>query len=139
MADLLDGFAQYLQGLGLVDYEPAGPGGDCFMEAMPASPDECVVLTLYGGPQPDSRLGYDPPNLQVRVRGTSDPRVSRARANGLYSALQGLGPITLPDGSRLLSCNAIQTVSSMGLDEQRRFEHVFNCNLEVRAITAHRV
>lgn len=141
MADLLDGLGQFLAAADLVTYVPDGTGGDLFMEAMPATPDECVVLTLYGGPQPDSLLGYDSPNLQVRVRGpkTSDPRVSRHRANALYSVLHGLGPVTLADGTYLLSCNAIQTVTSMGLDDQRRFEHVTNYYLEVRAITANRV
>jgi hypothetical protein len=139
LADLLDGLAQYLQGLGLLDYDLIGGTGDAFLEAMPAAPDECVVLTLYGGPEPSSLHGYDEPNLQVRVRGGADPRVSRTRALALYDALQGLGPVTLPDGSRLISCFAHQTVSSMGLDELRRFEHVCNYALTVRAITAHRV
>jgi hypothetical protein len=139
VSDLLDGLAQHLQTASLLTYDPTGTSGDCFIDAMPATPDECVVLGLYGGPQPDSRLGYDPPNLQVRVRGTGDPRVSRSRANALYSELHGLGPVTLADGTELLSCNAIQTVTSMGLDDQRRFEHVFNCYLEIRSITAHRV
>lgn len=137
--DLTDGFARYLQAAGLLTYDPDGITGDTFIEVMPATPDECVVLTLYGGPQPDSKLGYDSPNLQVRVRGTSDPRISRQRAMALYSTLHGLGPIILPDGSNLLSCNAIQTVASMGVDDQRRFEHTFNCYLEVRSITEHRV
>jgi hypothetical protein len=138
LADLLDGLARHLVAVGLVDYDPDGVTGNTFMEAMPPTPDEAIVLTLYGGPQPDSRLPYDPPNLQVRVRGTSDPRISRTLANALYNELQGLGPIQLPDGTELLSCNSIQTVTSMGLDDQRRFEHVVNFNLEVEAPTAHR-
>ncbi|MEY9837446.1 minor capsid protein [Streptacidiphilus sp. EB103A] len=139
MADLLDGLAQHLMAAGLVEYEPTGVTGDCFIETMPAAPDSAVVLSLYGGQQPDSRLGYDYTNLQVRVRGDIDPRTSRTRATALYNELQGLGPLTLPDGTLLLSCNAIQTPTLMGQDDQRRFEHVTNYALEIRSITAHRV
>ena len=122
-----------------MDYEPAGTGGNTFMEAMPATPDSAVVLSLYGGPQPDSRLGYDYVNLQVRTRGDVDPRTSRTRAWAIYSELHGLGPVTLADGTLLLSCNALQAPTLMGQDEQRRFEHVTNYALETRAVTAHRV
>jgi len=135
---LLDGLAQYLDGLGLVDFRPDSTGGDCFIETLPASPDEAVALTLYGGTQPDSRLGYDMPSLQVRVRGTTDPRVSRARAEAIYAALHGLDAITLPDGTRMISCTAQQTVTSMGQDSQQRFEHVCNYALEVRNQTGRR-
>lgn len=139
MTDPLDGFAQHLRDAGLVEYDPVGVTGTCFIESMPAAPDTAVVLSLYGGPQPDSRLGYDTSNLQVRVRGTTDPRVSRTLATAIYSELQGLGPIVLPDGTDLQFCNAIQTVTLMGQDAQRRYEHVCNYALGYRSITAHRV
>lgn len=139
MADLLDGFAQHLRDAGLVEYDPAGITGDLFIESMPAAPDTAVVLSLYGGLPPGSRRGYDNPNLQVRVRGTTDSRVSRTLATAIYSELHGLGPITLPDGTRLISCNANQTVTLMGQDDQRRYEHVCNYALEYRSLTAHRV
>lgn len=140
MADLLDGLAQHLAAAGLVTYDPTGTTGDLFMEAMPSTPDECVVLTLYGASgEQDSKLGYDTPMLQVRARGTIDPRVSRARAEALYAELHGLGPVTLPDGSYLLSCIATATPGSIGRDEVDRFEHTCNYRLEVRAVTTHRV
>src|SRR4051812_47647300 len=104
---------------------------------MPAAPDVAVVLSLYGGAVLDSRLGYDTPNLQVRVRGTTDPRVSRALATAIYNELHGLGPVTLPDGTPLQYCNANQTVTLMGQDDQRRYEHVCNYALEYRNITTH--
>lgn len=141
MADLLDGMAQYLMGLDLLTYAPDGPGGDTALEAMPSSPDECVVLTLYGSTAPDSKLGYDPVNLQVRARGpaSSDPRPSRTRAWAIYDALHGLGSLTLPDGTYLLLCRALQVPASMGLDTARRMEHVTNYALETRSVTTHRV
>jgi hypothetical protein len=139
MADLLDGIARYLKGLGLVDYRPDGTDGDLFIENMPDRPDGCVVLTLYGGPEPDSKLGYDEPSLQVRTRGTRDPRVSRQRNEAVRDELHGLGPITLPDGTELISSIANQAVpASIGVDANGRHEHVCNYRLEVRSLTKHR-
>ncbi|MGW4602741.1 minor capsid protein [Streptomyces sp. NPDC004532] len=139
MADLLDGLARHLDAAELVTYDPTGPTGDLFFEAMPSTPDRCVVLTIYGGPEPDSKLPYSEPSVQVRVRGTQDPSVSRARAQAIFDELHGLGPITLPDGTRLLSCIAIQAApQSMGRDEVNRFEHVVNFRTEVHAVSTHR-
>ncbi|MFE9645318.1 minor capsid protein [Streptomyces sp. NPDC006365] len=140
MADLLDGLARHLQERGLVTYKAAGAGGDCFVESMPSSPDVVVVLTLYGGPEPDSKLGYDEPSLQVRVRGTKDPRVSRNRCKAIYDELEGLCDTTLPDGTVLISCFANQPgPASIGIDQLGRHEHVTNYRLEVRSVTKHRV
>lgn len=140
MADLLDGLARWLDAQGLVTYDATGATGCCFIEAVPQAPNECVVLSLYGGDVPDSRLGYDSPQLQVRTRGTADPRTSRAVNAQIRAALHGLGPVSLPDGTLLLSCNASQGAPApIGLDKSGRHEHVTNYDLEVRAVTEHRV
>jgi hypothetical protein len=140
VADLLDGLARHLHAAGLAVYEPSGTGGDLFIEVMPPAPDVCVVLTLYGGPDPDSKLGYDEPSLQARVRGGQDPRVSRVRAEAIRDELHGLGPVTLPDGTLLLSSVAVQAVpASIGIDATGRHEHVCNYRLETRSVTTHRV
>lgn len=138
MADLIDGIARHLAGLGLVAYDPTGITGDCFAEIQPAQPDSIVTLTLYGGAPIDSLLPYDTPSLQVRTRGDADPRTSRTRAQAIYEALNGLGPITLADGSYLLLAIASQTPSFMGQDSLGRCEHVVNYSLEVHAPSAHR-
>ncbi|WP_327169566.1 minor capsid protein [Streptomyces subrutilus] len=137
--DVLDGLARHLAARNLVDYDPTGVSGDCFIESLPSAPDQCVVLAVYDdGAEPDSRIGYDEVPVQVRVRGTTDPRVSRTRANALRSELHGLGPVTLPDGTGLLLAVA-RTVAGLGVDDNRRHEHVFNARLRVRSVTAHRV
>jgi hypothetical protein len=138
VADLIDGIARHLAGLGLVTYDPDGIIGDCFAEVQPAQPDSIVTLTLYGGAPIDSLLPYDTPSLQVRTRGDADPRTSRTRAQGIYEALNGLGPTTLADGSYLLLAVANQTPSFMGQDSLGRCEHVVNFSLEVHAPSAHR-
>lgn len=141
MGDLLDGIARHLQAQGLLTYLTELPGGDTFLESMPASPDEAVVLTIYDdGREPDSLLGYDEPRVQVRVRGTQDPRVSRQRCAAIRNELHGLGPLTLPDGTRLILSVALQNApASIGIDQLGRHEHVCNFRMEIRAISTHRV
>lgn len=140
MADLIDGLARHLDAAGLATYVPDGVGGDLMLEHMPQAPEECVVLTGYGGPEADSRLGYDEPSVQVRVRGGQDPRISRDRCAAIRSELHGLGPVTLPGGVRLISCIAVQaSPASMGVDALGRHEHVCNFRAEIRSVTTHRV
>ncbi|MER5482916.1 minor capsid protein [Streptomyces sp. NPDC002812] len=140
MADLLDGLAQYLAARGHGTYDPTGASGSIFIEAMPSTPETCVVLTIYDdGGEADTRLGYDDVPLQVRVRGTTDPRVSRTLAQDIRAELHGLGEVVLPDGSNLILARANQAAASMGTDGNRRHEHVVNLRLHVRSVTAHRV
>lgn len=138
--DLLDGLARYLAERGLVVYDPSGAGGDCFIELMPSTPDEAVTLTVYDdGREPDSLLPYDEPRVQVRVRGTTDPRVSRRRCASIRSHLHGLGPVILPDGTNLILSVAIQAApGSIGVDDNGRHEHVVNFRMEIRQTSQHR-
>ncbi len=140
MADLLDGLARHLAAQGLGVYDPTGATGTLFIEAMPSTPEVCVALTIYDdGAEADSQIGYDDVPVQVRVRGTTDPRVSRQLCQDIRSELHGLGEITLPDGTDLLLARANAAVASIGVDENRRHEHVCNLRMQVRSITAHRV
>lgn len=134
------GIARYLESLGLLNFDEAGTTGDTFIEVMPSSPDQAVMVVAMPGPASDSELGYDTPGVQVMVRGTQDPRVSWQRARGIYDALHGLGPIDLPDGTRLLSCHCLQSGPiPIGTDSNGRYEHTLNFEAEVRALTTHRV
>lgn len=135
MADLLDGLARYLDGLGLLDYDPTGNSGDTFIETMPPGPDKAVSLALYDGAPPQARDDADTPRLQIRVRGTPDPRVSRARCTALYRALHGLAGVELPDGTWLTLAAARGTPAPMGLDSNGRHEHVVNVDLDVSGPT----
>ncbi|MET7811783.1 minor capsid protein [Streptomyces sp. NPDC005395] len=140
MADLdpTDGIAQYLDGLGLVEYDPTGRTGDLFVERMPADPAAAVCLSLYDAGAPDARNAYDTVRLQVRVRGGPDPRVSRGRAWVIYRALHGLAAVELPDGTWLILAAARGTPGPMGADAQGRHEHVVNFNLDVSSPSTHR-
>ncbi|MFE3905433.1 minor capsid protein [Streptomyces sp. NPDC059153] len=135
MADLLDGIARYLDAAGLLDYDPTGRTGDTFVEAMPPTPDLAVSLALYDGPAPDARDDVEQRRLQVRTRGTADPRVSRTRAEALYRALHGRTGIELPDGTWLILAAARGTPAPMGTDSNGRHEHVVNLDLDVAGPT----
>lgn len=140
MADLLDGIAQYLHQRGIVTYDPTVASGNCFLESMPSAPDVVTVLTLYDdGVEPDSLLPYDEPRLQVRVRGTRNPRISRALCSRIRSELHGLGPVVLPDGTEVILAVALSGApGSLGVDSSQRHEHVANFRIEIVSRTTHR-
>jgi hypothetical protein len=138
LADVLDSVAQYLQGLGLVKYDPTGTTGDCFIDSMPPVPDSVVVLGAYGLGEPDPLNGDDEIGLQVRARGTPDPRISRKRCQDIYSALHGLAGVPLADGTWLILATAVQTTTGLGLDGNGRHEHVVNFRLYITNPTANR-
>ncbi len=126
MADLAEGIAKYLTARGLLNYQPDGPGGDTFVDTMPPQPDQAVALTLYGGPEPDPESADDEVSLQVRIRGTEDPRLSRRRSQAIYSVLHGAAGLTLPNGDFLILSIAQQTTTALGIDTNGRHEHVVN-------------
>lgn len=134
------GIARYLEAEGVVNFDEEGGTGNAFIGRMPSSPDQAVMLMSTGGFEADSELGYDNPTFQVLVRGTQDPRVAHAKAQDIYSALHGLGPITLPDGTRLVSCVGIQSGPvGIGSDSNGRYEFSLNFQAEIRSLTTHRV
>ncbi len=135
MADLLDGLARYLAEQKLLDYDPTGRRGDTFIEAMPPQPDLAVSLALYDAGAPDARDDAEQRRLQVRTRGTADPRVSRARAEVLYRALHGAAGLELPDGTWLVLAAARATPAPLGPDSNGRHEHVVNFDLDVAGPT----
>ena len=138
MADLAEGIAEYLQAAGLLVYDPDGVTGDTFIDTMPPQPDAAVALTLYGAGEPDATQDDDEVSLQVRCRGTSDPRPSKQRSAAIYSQLHGLSQTVLPDGTYLILCIAQQTTSALGMDANGRHEHVVNYRINYSSTTEHR-
>ncbi len=138
-------FAKHMDAAGLVVYRPAA-GGDCFLEHLPDAPDEAVAVYSTGGnPLPAAATqGYDEPTLQLLVRGApEDPESPKARADGLYAALQGLRYVWLDEGGVdavfLVACSSPQTAPvGIGTDERGRQRYSLNFALHVRALTGHR-
>ena len=129
---LVEGLATLLTAKGLVSFDPTGLESDIFMDDMPSAPDQAVSLTVNGGSESDSLLPYDEPRVQVRVRGTADPRVSRDRAEKIRGALHGLSDRLLPGGIYLVLAVAVQpSATSIGQDNLHRHEHVFDLRCEI--------
>ncbi|MFD8685372.1 minor capsid protein [Streptomyces sp. NPDC059651] len=141
MADLLTGIAQHLHDLGIVTFDESGTSGDCFLESMPSRPGTAVVLTVYDvAIESDSKLGYDEPRMQVRVRGGPNPSVSRLLCKQIRDELHGLGPVPLPDGTLLILSVALQAApAALGVNTNGEHEHVCNFRQEIRDVTTHRV
>ncbi|MEU5302219.1 minor capsid protein [Streptomyces noursei] len=136
--DYLDALACYLDERGLLTYDATGICGDTFIETLPPAPDEAVCLSLYGAGAVDARNGWDERSLQVRCRGTTDPRTSRRRAEAIYDALHGLAGAELPGGIWLVLAAAVATPAPMGTDANGRHEHVTNYRLDIEAPTKNR-
>lgn len=136
---LVADLAQYLHNAELVTFDEAGISGDCFVYVQPSDPDECVTISTTGGGEPDSRNGYDQVNVNLIIRGTADPRPAEARAAAIYGELHGLADVTMPGGTYLVSCIAMQPGPvPIGRDENGRHEFSLNFEVEIRNLTTHR-
>lgn len=136
--------ALWLDNVGLGDFVEDAAGGDLFLEHMPATPHEAVMLLSMGGYPTSAVIGYDDPSLQVMVRGEpGDPVTPLRRASAIYGEIQGLRHVTLDAGGtdevRLIRAVSNQTGPvNIGTDEQGRYRYTFNYELRVRSQTAHR-
>jgi hypothetical protein len=101
---------------------------------MPASGDKAVTLNTYpGGPEPDSRNGWEYPRLQVRVR-AKNPLDALDLDRQCYLALQGLSGDLPGTGLVLQDCYALQSEAQpLGADTNGRHEFVRNYQLTVVA------
>ena len=113
--------------------------GNVRIGSMPTSPDLAVGIWPTGGPESSTKTGYDERGLQVRVRGTSDPRTGYDLGVAIYDDLHGMEYVTLPGGTLVVSAKGIQSEPvSIGEDAQGRHEYTLNFRLEVRNPTPNR-
>ena len=85
-------------------------GGNVFVDWAPATPMEAVFLiSIPGQIEPDSKLPYDMAEFQVVVRGGEDQTWAPETMQAIYSWLQGLRSVTLPDGTYVVSVLAEQS------------------------------
>lgn len=139
--NLLVGLARYLDEKGIVVWK-IGAGGTIFLEDLPQAEDSpAVMVGIYstGGPEADSLLGYDAPNVQLIVRGTLDARSALSKWDAIYNELHGLRNIILPDGTYLVYCLAVQSAPvRMGPDQNGRHRFSLNLRTEIRNVTTFR-
>lgn len=141
MTTITEDIAQLLHDLAVGDYRADGSvGGTIYLTHLPDSPDEVMAVARYAGGTADSRLPYDPVNIQVRVRGTrTDARTGEASAQAVYDAVHGLTDRPLTSGARLLLAVGAQGGPVyMARDSVGRHEWAVNFNCEIHRRTANR-
>jgi len=132
--DLLSGVAGVLQAGGVVTWRTDGSAylssetGLTFKD-MPPDPDRLVVLTTFGASD-NPKLPLGQPQIQVRFRGTTDPRDVDDLGDSAFVLLHGLTDRVFG------SCHLIQMLRvnsiPLGMDQQsRRWERSDNYALDV--------
>ena len=124
--------AEYLDGLGHGDYDPTGTNGNIFIDALPSSPDEAIMIESTGGVESDNKLGYDMPTVRILVRGGLDPREPKQLAIDIYNDLHGFSNDRLiNEGIFVVGVFGIQSgAASIGQDDNNR--HRFSINFRFR-------
>ncbi|MEU8035710.1 minor capsid protein [Streptosporangium sp. NPDC049078] len=137
--DLLTAFAEQLHAEGVGTWKPTGTytSGETAIVfgRLPTTPDRAIALACYGVDQ-----GADDPvstdgtqGVQLRLRGTTDPRVVDGIADTAFDVLQGW---RLPAAGILLCTRRIQ--APMGSDGNGRWERADSYHLLTHRPTQHR-
>jgi hypothetical protein len=141
MTSIVDGIAELIAAEGWGDYsttEVLDPDlVPITVGVSPPTAGPAVTLTVYPGPEPDSRNGWENPRLQVRVR-HADVLAALALDRQVYDALQTAGGQVLPgDGTWFLQdCYALQSEpQQLGVDGNGRVEYVRNWQLSTEPAT----
>src|SRR5690242_18967164 len=98
-----DGLARHIAaaGIGLTyrnDGSPyAAAEAGVTILAVPDAPDRSVALGPYPGTEDSDRNPWRMPRMQIRTRGTTDPRVVLELDDACRQVLHALGPVTLTD------------------------------------------
>lgn len=103
-------------------------GTSIFVNTMPATPANCIAVSVYAGRPPDRThdgSGNDHPSIQIRVRNTS-ASTALSTINNIYNHLDGLVNTTLTS-TYYVSIFAINSGAiPMGKDENGRTEYAWN-------------
>ncbi|MBE0430033.1 MAG: hypothetical protein IBX61_09230 [Thermoleophilia bacterium] len=124
--------ARYLDNEGIITYDEAGTGGNCFTGPLAPKPALAVSIRQYGG-SGDIKFALDIPRIQVRVRAAASDE-ALAKAQEIYEALHGLVFTTMDPGGDaekyVFECRALDLPSDVGIDENGRPEYVINFEIE---------
>ncbi len=137
---LLEGVAELLATEGVGVWRPDGPPyttveTGIVIAAMPPDPDRIIVLNAYPiaehVDQADVTIG-----VQVRTRGTTDPRVVQNLDDAVFEALHGLSQIDLGGVSVVQMYR--QSSAALGRDGADRWERSSNYYVDAMHPTVHR-
>lgn len=138
--DLMAGLAGFLAGHGVGTYRSTGvyAAGEVAIvyDVVPATPDQVVVVTPYAGFDSPT-LSDSEISLQIRVRGTKDPRTAYELDDKAFDAMQNL-PRTVLGGVTVVA--AWRTSGAyLGVDGNARHERTSNYRLLVHRPSANRI
>lgn len=136
---ILVAIAQLLDDEGIAEWSPggafSGAGPALSLVDTPSSPDRAVTLNGYAV-QDDPRYSNGTLAVQVRTRGTTDPRTMWSTASAVFDLLQGMEGVDL-NGVHVVECHR-QSSAPLGRDSNRRWEQTDNYYLQVDIPTRHR-
>ena len=134
---LLIEVAKYLDSEDLGSFDEDGTTGDIFVQKLPVLPHNCITVWPESGREPDVKMGYDKPSLQIIVR-NQNAVSGYLKAKQVFDKLHGFAPIEL-NGLAILSCFCTYSdPAHIGEDKEGRHEYSLNFELEVRNITTFR-
>lgn len=121
--DLIGGFANLIAAAGIATFSPTGTytAGQTgiFFKIVNPTPDRIVTLTAYqiddDPTLPQSRFG-----VQVRCRGTQDPRDVDELGDSIFDIMHGLTQRTF-GSSTLIQCMR-QSSITLGQDDLKRWD-----------------
>jgi hypothetical protein len=130
---LIAEMAQYLQDMNLGVFEDVLKVGTIYLYTMPSTPDQAICLYDRGGTLADGKLGYDPVDIEILVRG-SDVILTQQLAQHIYNTLHGFHNKSFVDGGiYIINCLAAQGAPNyIGKNQGLQFEFTLNFNLEIK-------
>jgi len=118
----------------------ASTGWAIFVNKMPTSPDTVIVVTHFGGANPNPKYSLDFPSVQCMIRGAPNgDQAAEQKANDVKNALLGI-PSQDVAGGRMVSITMAGDISYLGEDENGRSMRSLNFSLIVEpADTGNRI
>lgn len=137
---LLVGLAEYLAAGGVGAWRPTGAylAGEIaiVIRAIPQQPDRLITLAPYPIGTDLRGMQDHQTAVQIRVRGTQDPRVCDDLADEVFDRLDSSGRRTLNSVSIVDMWR--QSYTSLGKDSSDRWERSENYYIDAMRATAHR-
>jgi hypothetical protein len=137
---LLVGVAEYLAAGNVGTWRPTGAyaAGETaiVIRAIPDQPDRLITLAPYPIGTGLKGMQDHQTAIQIRVRGTADPRVCDDLADEVFDRLDSSGRRTLNDIAVVDMWR--QSYTSLGRDQASRWERSENYYIDAMRATAHR-
>jgi hypothetical protein len=137
---LLTGLADHLAANGVGVWRPAGAyeAGEVaiVVRAIPQSPDRLITLAAYILEDVAPGLADSDVGVQIRVRGTTDPRVAEDIGDAVFDLLDSAEHLSW--GGVLVTSVARQSSAPLGQDTNDRWEMSHNYRVEAVRPTSNR-